>query len=464
MEPNDTDTASPVNTSDTSVSPATTPEVPGTPASVPSVKSDKKLFGKIGLIPAAVIGAAILIGGSAAAYFGLVVPNQPENIWKAALNNTAAGYDKFVDYGDKQKDTKGGSIKGTFKFDSPEMVIDGSIDGKFDKKNSNINLDAGAAGTRLKFNLLTNIPDGASMPDIYVKAEGLDGLAGLLGGGDPAAGEMLAGLNNQYYFIDHTLLEQYENQAIGGAASGVNDIKPEDVVDLLKQFGEVNKEYVFTTDESKAIFAVKEEVVKETVDGRDVFHFKVAVKKEQLKAWNQAVCDRLVDHKVVKALSTGTSDEDRKKECLDTSDIDSVDENKTADVWVDMKTKLIRTVRVTDDDNNHVDFGLLYDGGDEYPLYMTMKNQERGDTTVKVTLNTKTNSVALVVDAGIKSDGQESNIDATLTFQPSNEAVDFTKPEGAKSLSDLIAPFMGAGLTEPTSLEQDSSDDAFSFE
>src|SRR5690606_13294956 len=142
--------------------------------------------------------------GSAAAYFGGVVPNRPENIWKSALGNTAKGYDKAIDYSEERKDINAATINGNFKIDSSPFVVDGNIDGKYDEKTSDINLDAGAAGTRLKFNILTNIPDGATTPDIYLKAEGLSGLASMLGASDPSSAKMIAEFEGQYFFIDHT--------------------------------------------------------------------------------------------------------------------------------------------------------------------------------------------------------------------------------------------------------------------
>ncbi len=468
MEPNNTTPEPPVNETNL---PAPAPELPSnapiaTQPVTGHVKTKKKLFGKLGVMPAVIVAAAVLISGSAAAYLGLVLPNQPENIWKTALDNTSQGYDKFVEYAEEQKDTNSGNVKGTFKIENAEFVTDGNIDGKFDPKNSNIAVDAGVAGTRMKFNILTNIPEGASTPDIYLKAEGLQGLANLIGNGDPQTAQMLAGINNQYYFIDHTLLEQLQKQATNStAAPEVDDIKAEDIVDFMKQVGEVNNEYIFTSDSSKAVFTVKEEVGKETINGREAYHFKVALDKEHIKVWNQAVCDRLLNHKVMKALSGVASDEDRKKECEDVTDYDNIDENQTADVWVDMKTKLIRDVRIAEKDGKATyDFGLLYDGGDEYPFYITVKDEEQGDMTLKTTVNTASNVVTLVANGVVKSGEQNGNIDLNLTFTPSNDVVEFTKPDGAKSLSDLLAPFIG-GLTGPSLLDQtDQVENDFSFE
>jgi hypothetical protein len=278
----------------------------------------------------------------------------------------------------------------------------------------------------------------------------------LLGENNPEAAQMLSSIDGQYYFIDHTLFDQLQTMATEDtAAPKLNDIKTEDVINFMKKLGEVNKDYVFTTDPDKAIFSVKEELGKETVDRRETYHYKVALDKENLKKWKQAVCDKIVDDAFYKAVSPDISDEDRKKECEDTSDFDSIDENTTADVWVDLSTKLIRTVRIVDEDSKtEVDFGLLYESGDEYPFYVTVKGggaQTGSTAAIKLTLNTKTDSITFNIDGT----SDDTKLSANLTFEPGDANVEFSKPENTKSLMELLAPFLG-GLpgASPASAEE----------
>lgn len=480
MDPKDAQPSEPVESNETPTQPSapTTPNTPSmvTPSATPgggvsnntpvagsapvaSTGSGKKLFGKIGIIPAAIVGAVVLLGATSAAYFGFVLPNQPANIWKTALSNTSKGYDELVEYIDEQKDVKGGKVKGNFKFESSDVVVDGNIDGAYDDKSSNIKLDAGAAGTRVNFTVLTNIPEGATTPDIYLKAEGLAGVGELLGGGDPAAAQYFAELDGKFYFIDHTLIDQAAKSA-QQSDSSFPDLKAEDVKAIAEAVGNVNKDYLFTTDESKAVFKVKSEVGKETVDGRETYHYKVGYDKEHLKEYMTKLKEALKQTKLKDLITDESFDQSIR-------DIDQLDGNGEADVWVDMKTKLIRTIRFTDTkDNTTLDIGLLHEGGDDFPFYLTVKDKE-ANMTIKLNLNTKTNVVTLDVNGDFSQEGQSSKATAKLTLEPSNDTVDFQKPEGAESLSDLIAPFLGGGLGASGGLDQGgaefSEDDFDSF-
>ncbi len=435
--------------------PSTAPGVVGpaassVPASKPPLGGGKKLFGKIGVIPAAVIAAFVLIGGTSAAYFGFVLPNQPDNIWKTALSNTAKGYDKLVEYADDQKDVKGGKVKGTFKFESRDVVVDGNIDGAYDDKSSNVKLDAGAAGTRVNFTILTNIPAGATTPDIYLKADGLAAVGELLGGGDPAAAQYFSELDGKFYFIDHTLIDQFAKSA-QQSNSDFPQLTPEDVKAIGETVGKVNRDYLFTTDESNAVFKVKTAVGKETFEGRETYHFKVGYDKENLKEYMAKLKEALKQTKIKDLITDESFDQAIK-------DIDKLDGNGEADVWVDMKTKLIRTVRFTDTkDNTTLDIGLLHDGGDDFPFYLTVKEADN-DFTIKLSLNAKTNVATIDVNGAFKDASENSKFTAKLTFEPSNDAVEFKKPEGAESMSDLLAPFLGGGLGGPGSLDEGGMD------
>jgi hypothetical protein len=59
--------------------------------------------------------AVLLLGSSAAAYFGYLVPNKPENIWATAMERTGSGYDKLVEYANSTKDLNTIKVDGNYK-------------------------------------------------------------------------------------------------------------------------------------------------------------------------------------------------------------------------------------------------------------------------------------------------------------------------------------------------------------
>lgn len=443
MEPTDTQSSTPADKSEQTIAPPI--QEASNSATSSSNNSPKKLFGKIGIVPAIIIAAVLLIGGSAAAYFGLVLPNQPENIWQTALENTAKGYDKLVEYADEQKDVSGGKVSGTFKFDTAEIIIDGMINGKFDQKTADIKLDAGAAGTRVNFNIITNIPESATTPDIYLKADGLTEVGKLIGNGDPSVSEYFTNLDGKYYFIDHTLIDQVAKSAQQDQ-TGLPQLSPEEIKETARKIGEVNKEYLFATDTERAVLVVKSELGKDTVDGREMYHYKVGYDKENLKEYATKLHEAIEETKLKDVIIDESFDGAIK-------DIEELDGNGEADVWIDMKTKLIRTVRFVDPDSKTtVDIGLDYDGGSSYPFYVSAKSEDnKNDFMFKLTLDAETNKVNLLFDAATDKEGR-GNIN--LDIEPSNETVQFNKPEGAQSLSDLLEPFLGSGM-----LNQGSDED-----
>ncbi len=451
MQPTD-DTPKPENTTEPTPNTEATPVTePVTTSTTPTVDSASVVTSsvkkKLPVMAIAALVAIVVLGGSAAAYFGIVVANKPENLWAKALTNTGKGYDRLVTYADSQKDTKGAKINGTFKFDSKDVVVDGTIDSKFYEKDSETKIDAGAVGQRFTLEALTHTTDTSANPDIYLRVNGLKGIDKVLGAEAAGAGEQFAAFDNQWYFIDHTLLDQVEKSATK-SDSGIQNVKLQDVTDFARALGEPTKQYVFTDDASKAVFVVKQNVGKEKLDDRGAYHYKVGINKNHLKAYNQALCDKALSTKLYKAISSGKSEADLKRQCEDTKDLDSIKDTDTADVWVDTSTKLVRKITFNDPKvaGDFVSVGLNYNGGDEYPFYVTINASEdepKGKATVGVTLNTKKNTATVKADFDGTDDGKAIKFTLNATIQPNNDKLEFKKPDGAKSLMELLGAFLG---------------------
>ena len=380
-----------------------------------------------------VIVAVILLGGTASAYFGYVVPNKPENMWHSALVNTGKGYDKLSDYATTAKGVKGWNEDGSFKFTGP-VVVDGTVSGKSDGQNGDFNASVSATGLKLNFDV-RGLKSTGDTPDIYFKVDGLQGLGGLLGsfGADPAVAQALTGFNNQWYVVDHTLFEQYAK-----SAQANTQITSADVSSVLNAVGKASKQYVFTADEQKAVVVMKEKVGKEKLGNRNVYHYKVALNKEHTKAYLTALCQDLKASKLSTLLPS-----QKDMNCSDWEKAaDGIKDGDTADAWVDTHTKLIRDIRITDkaDKNNYFDIGQDYQGGNSFPFlfgFHTKSGSDTSDVDLKMTLDTKTNVVKM--DGQLKMSGQDAeNGTASLTLTPNNQPVKVDKPAGAKNIMQLM--------------------------
>ena len=186
------------------VSPTAAP-LPPTPPK-PKAANKKKLT-LVGIIVAVVL---LLLGASAAAYFGIVVPNKPENKLAAAFTNLAS-HDQMtlsgrLDVQMKEADTE---FKG--------VAID--YDAKVDLEKSLLGLagNVGVSGTQFPYEM--RYID----QDLYFKVGGLDGIGDLLSGvpSEEAAfySQLLSNINDQWYVVDRSFWQQ-----AGASAACVADL------------------------------------------------------------------------------------------------------------------------------------------------------------------------------------------------------------------------------------------------
>ena len=407
------------------------------------------------LLIAIVAVTLVLVAGSAGAYFGVYVPNKPENAWKKSLENTATGYDKLIEASKDQSDIKGRTLKGTYKMDGGVMVADGSIDIKQYEKNSVSKVDFGTSGVRINLDIMTTLPEGSKNPDVYAKLNGLKGLDQMLGTEAGGLGAAVASFDNQWFVVDHTFFDQMEkNTAAAAEDGGAPSLATEDYTAIAEAVGRVNREYLFTTNPDKAVLTVVQNVGKEEMDGRSVYHYKVGYKKDRLKAYATAMKDELKKTKVGPYIT----DEDF-NDLL--ADIGELNGDGQADAWVDMKTKTIRKMRFLIDNkpDNYIDIGLNYTGGDEVPFIVSgnfnENNEETSSFAVNVTLNTKTDVVKVAANIEGKDDTTDLKFNLDATIAPSEEKVEFTKPENVKSLLEALGPIMEGLISAPASLEQE---------
>lgn len=433
---------SPLNSSVQSAAAGSEPASPAVqPASsAPSSGSGKKPWQSKGLV-AAVIAAMLLMGGSAGAYFGIVVPNQPENVWEKALGNTARGYDALLDKQQSGEDLSSGKVEGDYRVEVDGSAFDGGFQAEYDKKSSKTTFDVGIMGSRINAEILTELSETSQYPDIYAKVDGLDAFQSM------AAGTELSGLitqlEDQWLVADRSLFEQMFQSS---EASEAAQLSAEDVVALLQSIGEVNRSYVFTTDESKSIFGEVNFIAKEDRNSRATHHYQVTPHKENLKAYVNELGRVISESALYKTYYS--EDGDFNTDGLLAS-IDRLSGTEIVDVWVDSTTKLLHAVRFNDqgEEGEYLEIGLKYTGGSEYPFYLEAKAGNDNVSKLDVTYKEDTNEIKF----GLQVTGEYMNmmINATATF--SNDTVTIEKPTQAKPVIELIQQlFLGNGFVPGT--------------
>lgn len=211
------DTNPPAPNPDQTTPPAVTPAPIETPVLPPQqtapetqpapTKASKKKLGLIAVIIAVIL---LLAGAGAAAYYGVVVPNKPENKLAAAFGNLArqgeATISGSIEF-EAKKST--GSVKGA--------AIDYVAKMSDDKKVFSIAGDVGVSGAKFPYDLryIDN--------DIYFRVSGLSSLADLFarnsGAEVKAYSQLLSNIDDQWYVIDRSFMQQ-----AGPAANCIADL------------------------------------------------------------------------------------------------------------------------------------------------------------------------------------------------------------------------------------------------
>ena len=384
----------------------------------------------------------ILFGGSAAAYFGYVVPNKPENIWNSAMANTVSGYDKLVTLVDKTEQPKGYKLTANLKSEGMYSA-DGSFEAQSYENNGKFDAEFGMSGMRVNLEGVMIAEDNAD-PDLYLKASGLSAISQMFAGTEYAdLSYLIDSIDDQWIYFDRTLLAQT-------GVNSVMDVQEDQqaMVDVLKAIGQVNRDYLFSSDKDKAVFDITENVGKEDKDGRSAYHYKVKANKDNLNKYVDELGNKLSKSDALEESQKTQLDKLIKniKSSLEGDTVES--SNNDIDLWVDLKTKLVRSVRISDRDNkdNYMELNMPYDGGDDFPLNLVLKTSE-GETEDNVTMNfvfnpnTYKTSIDYVFDS--TSGGENIKLTISLEGEPNNNKVDVTKPEGAKSVMEYLGLLIG---------------------
>lgn len=237
---------------------------PVTTAQVAPAKGKKR---KISLLTG-LIALAILLAGSAAAYFGVVLPNQPQKITEDAIANTLNS-EKISSSGFEGEMTfTGGEISKSIS----SVTFEGAAD---DNKALDIKVTANTNVTKVNIDLRST--DGKSY---YVRLSGLTGLDKLIGSiaeRDDATTALtdtlapfISKLNNQWYTIDQSLINQFTGGADLAEQQRFNE---EDA----KKIGEIYKKNQF--------IKVDKKLDDQDIHGVPSYHIQASIDNEKLQAF-----------------------------------------------------------------------------------------------------------------------------------------------------------------------------------
>lgn len=212
--------------------------------------SNKKRSMKAMLIAA--VAAVVLLGGSAAAYFGIVVPNKPENQFKQAIQNTIDG-----------KNTAQ-ATKGRITFNG------GGTSGALDINMLYVDPANQTALADLKYTV-----SGIDVPfeiryvggNAYVKAGDLSTISSLAassGGASAAQTKVIIDkVSNQWIEIDKTLIDKYRSQMSDSTTESTKCSAQEL---STRSRAAVNEWLVLVSDENSGVYTVTNSS-SEDVDG-----------------------------------------------------------------------------------------------------------------------------------------------------------------------------------------------------
>ncbi len=397
----------------------------------------------------------LLIGATAAFYFGYYM--NPSVIYSQSLGNTGKGYDKLVEYADKESklDIKGYTGSGSYQIKSSGNSADGKIAFKASGDNSDLTFDVGTEGVRVNVDLRT-IKSATKTPDVYMKFGGIKGLGGALG--SPELDPELAKLDNNWIVVDHTLIDSLNAQS-GQSQSDTTYPTKEQMLDEARAFGKVNQEYLFSTAKDKAVTQVVKKIGAEKVDGHKTYHYVIALQKDNVRKYILAQRDALKSSKLDDWLKKNDYETDAMNSFSDAADsTKDIKSSDTYDIWMDTGRRVVYKVRVNGKENpanNYVDFGLNYKGGDDYPFFISAKSDDGSGLTTNYSfvtdINTKTGKTDFklnVQDSGSDTD----SLAGEFGFQPTTSVQKIDKPSGAipitQVLSDLgLSDSSGAGAS-----------------
>jgi hypothetical protein len=303
-------TNSPV-TDTPSVMPPAEMVTPVTSAPIASATPTKSRFGflktkraKLALVVVAVL--VVLGAGSAGAYFGVIVPNKPENVLKSAIANTLkerqVSYDGTVDV-QAVDSSKAGATPAT------SVTFKGGSD--LDKNATKAEVSVTVSGVKVQGEVRYVDQTG------YVKLGDLTAIKNLATAYSPDAASAISKVENQWIEIDKTLLKQAKADCVLDTKLTISDAD-------LKMLSDAYTKTPFTTITS---------TTSDPVNGKAATKFELSIDDNKLGDYAKNF-DNLSVVKQLKSCAPQVSDK------ANYSDLKDNDKTPLT-LWVDKGTKRI---------------------------------------------------------------------------------------------------------------------------
>jgi hypothetical protein len=415
------------------------------------------------LIPGGLV-ATLLVILAAAYYFALYLPNTPSHVYSSSISNSGLALDKLVQYSQKQEHASYSttSITGTMQEKSPSDSFDATLNGSFDKNaNANVQFKSDIMGEKVNANILSIKAAGNTAPDVYVQVSGVKTMLDSLGLNS------LDKIDGQWIVIDHTLVETYLNGLSGQKSSSTGSTPTYAAVeDAISKVQTVNKQYLFSTNTSTAVFSNPKFISKQASGGRTLDHYTVSYNKAHLNAYLSAVGQALNNSQLNswyknmsgKNLSDGINIASWQKK------VNSAPSNYSFDMWADTKTKLIAKISFTDPSNKSSVFSVVqnYTSGNTYPFELGFTGKDSSGepeaTSLGITVNTDSNKATFSLTDNVTGSGGMTNVTANVSATPSNTPVSVIAPKNAESFTNLLLQLgLGSDSNSTSSLLSEST-------
>lgn len=423
----------------------------------PLVPSEPPKSGKKKWLMPSVIGAVIIIILALLWLFLLYLPNTPGAVYSASLTRTGEAVDKLIAYGEndnKASNYQSAAVAGSVQVNGKNYTFSSNLNGDYDKNGNtttNLRVDAKTQGDtnshiKARLSLLTLKTQGEGYPDVYFKLTGIDSILSALGA---SGSSPLGSFDGKWILISHDLIKKYLNQYSGQSSSSQNRTKAPtkaQIYDAINKVQAVNKQYIFTDNQTTAVLVKKSYIGAETKYGRSVYHYKMGYDKAHLLAYVGAVGQALDSSSL-----NDWSQKAYKKDLSQELNINNIKQqiqkkanaNYTFDMWADRKTKLIEAVQfdVNRKDNTSVTFAQTYSGGNDYPFIVAASGNSNGDESsgmAKIDLNGANHTATFTFNLNDNNHGNKTTASGNFSIMPSSSHVKVTTPKNAEPLEEVL--------------------------
>lgn len=307
-------------------------------------KSDKKK--KLSLLAILIIAAVVLLGGGAGAYFGVIVPNKPENVLKTALSN-------YIDQPRYKFDGKA-----TVDVNAPNA---GDSLNTFDVTfNGQVDLEANSFQFKTGLNILGVKPEVEVSKvgrTIYFNVGDLNQYQSLsqLGGPDVAAmvEEVNKSVGSQWIEIDESLFKQAKPGA-------------ECLLDFPKPYSKDDVEAMTDLYTNREFVTIKS-TTTETLDGRDALKYDLDFNQDKLKDYTSNAFQNLSTYREFSECVEKIAGKKVDKLLEEQNQAQPVQQSMSTSMWVDKGSKTIKKISmVINTTQNDVETKTNFEGTFDY--------------------------------------------------------------------------------------------------